>query len=239
MTTYTIDFDFTSSDQTKILRQLQAQNYTLLGYKGAQGPNQLNVGVPTWFAVPFGNIFGATDIDYTPVYKIYVSTQANIDVDTTIDMQSLSAQLELGNSLTFNADGTFTAGGVSGMPESGIGLYNNRPSGTSTLTVGLAGLVKTPNGEAFQPFCSFALNPQNSIVMTPLEQIMLVAARKSLKSGSVQANASAPGCTFSFSDSADKYQLMVKDSTFELTNRPKTAAVTPVTSGDLISMINK
>ncbi|RKI04776.1 hypothetical protein [Corallococcus sp. AB038B] len=239
MTTYNIDFDFSSSDQTSILKKLQAQNYTLLGYKGAQGPNQLSVGVPTWFSVPFGNIFGLTDISYTPVYKIYVSTQANIAVDTTIVMQSLSAEMELGGSLTFNPDGTFTAGGVSGVSPGGIGLYNNRPSGTPTVTVGLAGRVNTPNGEAFLPFCGFTLNPQNSIVMTPLEQILLVAAQKSLKSGNVQATAAAPGCTFAFSNSAGTYQLMVKDSTFEITNLPKTAAVTPVTSGSLISMINE
>ncbi|RKI44548.1 hypothetical protein D7Y27_13625 [Corallococcus sp. AB004] len=240
MTTYNIDFDFSSTEQTDILQKLQAQNYTLLGFKGAQGPNQLSVGVPTWFSVPFGHIFGKTDINYTPVYKIYVSTQATIDVETTIRMQKLSPNpIELGNSLTFNADGTFTAGGVSGVAKGSIGLYNNRIGGTPPLTVGLAGQVETPSGKEFLPFCAFTVNPQNSIAMTPLEQILLVAAQKNLESGTVQATAAAPGCTFAFSDSADTYQLMVEDSTFKITNRPKAAGVTPVTSGSLISMINK
>ncbi len=66
MTTFTIEFDFNSADQKAVLKELQTQGYNLLAYKGAVGPNQLTTGVPTWFAVPFGTMFGLVDIDYQP-----------------------------------------------------------------------------------------------------------------------------------------------------------------------------
>ncbi|MFP2924695.1 hypothetical protein ACLESO_05650 [Pyxidicoccus sp. 3LG] len=233
-----MNFDFTSADQRQVLGELQAQGYTLLGYKGALGPNQISVGVPTWFAVPFGHIFGSATIDYTPTYKVYVSNKANIAAGTTIDMDAMSFETGLGNALTFNQDGSFSSGGVLNVPASSIGLFNNRPAGTPQVTVGLAGLVNTPNGEEFLPFCAFTLNPQSSLIMTPLENILLVAAQLNLQSGNVQANLAAPGCTFTFGTSVLDYDLKVLDSTFQITNVPGTTSVTPVASGNLVSIVN-
>jgi hypothetical protein len=242
MTTFSMNFDFTSADQRNVLGKLQSQNYTLLGYKGASGPNQLAVGVPTWFAVPFGNIFGAPTIDYRPTYKVYMSQQSDIAVGTTIKMESLSDAVTLGSALKFMPDGRFVSGGVENVPKGSIGLFNNRPANTPQLTVGLAGLVNTPNGQEFLPFCAFALNPQNSIIMTPLENILLVAAQQSLQSGNVQANVAAPACTFSFDlkqhPSILSYQLMVLDNTFEITNMPGTSPVNKVGSGSAVSIVN-
>lgn len=238
MTAYTIDFDFTSADQKAILGQLQAANYTLLGYKGAVGPNQVTAGVPTWFAVPFSNMFGIVDITYTPMYKIYVYNKSQIAANTTIQMQSISGEMPLGNALTFQADGSFVSGGVQNVPSDSLALFNSRPAGTSSVTVGLAGLVNLPDGTSqYLPFCAFTLNPQNSIVMKPLETILLVAAQLNLQSGNVQASVSAPGCTFSFSSSAIEYDLQVLPSSFAITNVAGTAPVLPVSSGSTIGTI--
>ncbi|MGC5700744.1 hypothetical protein J4P02_11160 [Pseudomonas sp. NFXW11] len=237
MTTFVMDFDFTSADQKAVLSSLQAQGYSLMGYKGAVGPNQLTVGVPTWFSVPFGTMFGLVDIDYTPQYKLYVTTQSNIAANTTIQMQSISGQLPLGSAQTFNSDGSFVAGGVQNVPAGSLGLFNNRPAGTPPLTVGLAGLVSTPAGVNYLPFCAFTLNPQGSIIMTPLETILLVAAQQGLQSGNVQATVSAPGCTFEFNSSTIEYDLQILPSTFAITNRPNTPSVLPVSSGSTIGTI--
>lgn len=232
-----MEFDFNSADQKAVLTSLQAQGYNLLAYKGAVGPNQLTTGVPTWFSVPFGSMFGLVDIDYTPQYKLYVTTQGNIAANTTIQMQSISTALPLGSAQTFNSDGSFVSGGVQNVPVDSLGLFNNRPAGTPPLTVGLAGLVNTPTGNNYLPFCAFTLNPQNSIMMKPLETILLVAAQQSLQSGNVQASVSAPGCTFSFSASAIEYDLQVLASTFAITNLPSTPSVLPVSSGSTIGTI--
>jgi hypothetical protein len=198
MTTFSMNFDFSTAEQRGVLRELQDQNFTLLAYRGAFGPSQIDVGVPTWFAVPFGNIFGETTIDYTPKFKVYVFSQANIAANTTIKTQVLSGETELGSGMTFMPEGDFVASDVS-TPKDSIGLKNNRPAGTPQITVGLAGLVNLPTGAQYLPFCAFSLAPQNSIVMTPRESILLVAARQNLESGNVQANVAAPGATFAFS----------------------------------------
>lgn len=238
MTTFTIEFDFNSADQKAVLSALQAQGYNLLAYKGAVGPNQLTAGVPTWFSVPFGTMFGLVDIDYEPKYKLYVTTQGNIAADTTIQMQSISTALSLGSAQTFNSDGSFVSGGVANVPADSLGLFNNRPAGTPPLTVGLAGLVNTPSGGAqYLPFCAFTLNPQGSIMMKPLETILLVAAQQNLKSGSVQASVSAPGCTFAFSANIIEYDLQVLPSTYAITNQGGKPSVSPVSSGSTIGTI--
>ncbi|MDD0975490.1 hypothetical protein [Pseudomonas fontis] len=232
-----MEFDFGSADQKAILTELQKSGYSLMAYKGAAGPNQLTSGVPTWFSVPFGTMFGLVDIDYQPQYKLYVTNQSNIAANTTIQMQSISDALSLGSAQTFNADGSFVSGGVEGVASDSLGLFNNRPAGTPPVTVGLAGLVTTPTGSNYLPFCAFTLHPQNSIVMKPLETILLVAAQQSLKSGSVQANVSAPGCTFSFNAGTVEYDLQVMPSTYAITNLPSTPSVKPVSSGSTIGLI--
>ncbi|MEO5933189.1 MAG: hypothetical protein ABIQ08_06530 [Duganella sp.] len=235
MTTFNIDFNFASADQNAILSQLQAQGYTLLGYKGATGPNQVTAGVPTWFSLPFSSLFGAIEIGYTPLYQIYVFNQGNIAANTVISMSAQSAPTALGNALTFNQNGTFGSGGVTNVPPASLGLLNNSPN---TVTVGLAGLVKLPNGNSqYQPFCAFTLNPSNSIIMTPLETILLVASRANLVSGNVQAAVSAPGCSFTFDNNTIQYDLQMVANSFAITNLPGTAPVLPVSSGSTIGTI--
>src|ERR1700743_3314772 len=94
-TTYEITFDFTTADQRAILQQLQAGNYKLFGFKGATGPNQVASGLPCWFAEPFADMFGNVEIDYTPLYKVYVFNKANIGANTTIKMEELSDEYPL------------------------------------------------------------------------------------------------------------------------------------------------
>jgi len=235
MTTFAIDFDFTSADQKAILAQLQNQGYSLLGYKGATGPNQVTTGVPTWFSVPFSSMFGQVDIDYTPLYQLYVFNQGTIAANTVISMSASSNPTTLGSALTFNSDGSFVAGGVSNVPAASLGLLNNT---SNTVTVGLAGLVNLPGSKpCYQPFCAFTLNPANSIVMTPLETILLVASQTKLQSGSVQAAVSAPGASFTFTSSTIEYDLQMVANTFAITNQPGTAPVLPVSSGSTIGTI--
>ena len=227
-TTFGIDFDFTSAAQRTILQYLQDNNFMLLGYKGASGHNLLTVGVPTWFSVPFGNIFGQVTISYTPRYKVYVFNQATIAAYTTIEMQVLSSEIGLGNALAFNQDGSF--GSVGNAPANSINLMNNRPSGTPNITVGLAGLIDLPTGQQYLPFCAFTLAPQGAISMTPIETIAIFAAQVSLVSGNVQGVASAPGSSFSFSNSVPDYELMVQPSTYQITNKPGSPLVNAVTA---------
>jgi hypothetical protein len=235
-TVYSMDFDFTSASQKDVLQYLQANNYMLLAYKGATGPSQVSAGLPTWFSVPFGNIFGGVDIDYTPQYKVYVFNQATIAANTVIRMQVLSQEIGLGTALNFLPDGSFTSAGSA--PAGTITLNNQRPKGTPNVTVGLAGLVNLPTGSQYLPFCAFTLTPEGSIGMAPVEKVAMMAAQVNLQSGNVQANASAPGCSFTFSSSNTTYQLMVQPSTYAITNQPNTSAVTPLSSGQALSFLN-
>lgn len=234
-TTYSMDFNFDSVTNTKILEKLQHGDYMLLGFKGAKGPSQVTAGVPVWFAVPFGNIFGEVAIDYTPLYKVYVFNKAKIAAFTTISMQRLSAETALGNALVFNQNGSFTSGGSAKAGT--ISLRNDRPATTPELTVGLAGLVNTPAGQQYLPFCAFTLPPQNAISMEPIEQVALFAARVDLQSGNVQAAATAPGCTFPFDSGSTSYALEVEDNTFEISNAPGGTPVTPVGAGTTLTTL--
>jgi hypothetical protein len=230
-TTYALDFDFTSADQKANLDYLQANNYQLLAYKGATGPNQVTAGVPVWFAEPFKNMFGTVEIDYQPQYKVYVYNQATIGANTTIKMEVLSDVLGLGHSLIFNQDGSFSPGTAS-APAGSIVLQNNTQSGTPTVTVGLAALI---NGE-YLPFCAFTSTPQSSVAMTPQESACLFAAQTALVSGSVTAVATAPGCSLSFSGSQLTYNFAIMDSTYAVYGIDSTNT-TPVSSGQDLSLV--
>jgi hypothetical protein len=235
-TTFSMDFDFTSSSQAAILGQLQAENFVLLAYKGATGSSQVTAGLPTWFAVPFGDLFGVVAINYTPQYKVYVFNQATIAANTVIQMEVLSDEIGLGTSLNFSQEGQFTSAGTS--PAGTITLTNQRPAGTPNVTVGLAGLVNLPTGSQYLPFCAFTLTPLGSIEMAPIERVAMMAAQMNVQSGNVQANASAPGCSFAFNSSDVLYKLMVEPSTFTITSQPGGNPVTPLTSGQALSFLN-
>jgi hypothetical protein len=235
-TTFTMEFDFTSANQQKVLQYLQANNYRLVAYKGAKGPNQVSSGLPTWFSVPFGNLFGKVAIDYTPKYKVYVFSRAKIAANTVIEMDALSSEIGLGQALNFEQTGAFTSAGSS--PAGTITLVNKRPAGTPDVTVGLAGLVNLPSGPQYLPFCAFTMTPQGSIQMEPTEDVAIMAAQVALQSGNVQANAAAPGCTFTFDQQTLSYQLMVEDSTYAITNVPQTTPVTALSSGAALAFLN-
>ena len=230
-TIFQIDFDFTSSEQREILQYLQKNDFKLMGYKGASGPSQISAGLPTWFAEPYAEMFGQVEIDYEPVYKVYVYNKADIGANTTIQMQSLSTEVPLGTAVTFNQDGTFTT--ESGAPAGIITVYNNRPSDTSNITVGLAAKI---NG-VFAPFCAFTSTPQGTISMEPNEKVMLFAAQTDMVSGSVTGNAAAPGCTFEFNASNLAYQLEMIPKTYGITSAPGGAPVTETDSNQSISQL--
>lgn len=231
-TTYSINFDFTDANQKKNLQYLQANNYQLFAYKGASGPKQITSGLPTWFAQPFSEMFGVVEIDYTPRYKVYVFNQAVIGANTTIKMQVLSDEIGLGTALIFNADGSITSTSGS-VPADSIQIKNNRPASSTNVTVGLAALI---NG-VYAPFCAFTSTPQGSINMTPHEKICMFAAQVGLQSGSVTAEAAAPGCTFSFSSASIAYDLLVIDGTYGLRNVDGTPYVTQTQSGDSLNQL--
>jgi hypothetical protein len=233
---FSMSFDFTSASEKAILGELQAGKYTLLAYKGATGPSQVSAGLPTWFSVPFGSIFGRVMIDYTPQYQVYVFNQSKIAPNTVISMDVASNPILLGNALNFLADGSFTSAGTS--PEGTITLKDQRPAGSPVVTVGLAGQVTLPTGTQYLPFCAFTLTPQGSIEMAPTESVALMAAQLNLVSGTVNANASAPGCSFTFNSANIAYELMVEPSTYAITNQPGTTPVNPMSSGEALSFLN-
>lgn len=232
-TPFVISFDFTSADQRAILKQLQDGGYKLLGFKGASGPTQISAGLPTWFAEPFNDMFGQVEIDYEPLYKVFVYNKAVIAANTTIQMQALSDPIPLGSWLVFNQDGSFATGSAI-APNGSIVLNNNTAPGTPDITVGLAALV---NGE-YLPFCAFNSTPQGAITMTPHEEICLFAAQTDLVSGSVTGVAVTPGCEFSFSAENMEYDLAIAPSTFQIISAGG-PAVTPVSAGsDLLELLN-
>lgn len=219
-TVYNINFDFTRADQKTILQYLQNNNYSLYGFKGASGPNQVKEGVPVWFTVPFEEMFGNVDIAYEPLYKVYAFNQHEIAPNTTIKMDALSIELPLGTSIEFNADGTFS--NKKDAPAGSISIINQRPAGTPNITVGLAAKV---NG-IFQPFCAFTCTPQGSVNMAPHETVCLFAAQADLKSGSVVGNAAAPGCSFVFDSNRINYSLEMLASTYGINSTPGGTLVT-------------
>ena len=233
---FSMTFDFSSSDEQEILQYLQNNGYQLIAYRGATGSAQVTAGLPTWFTIPFLNIFGIFRVSYTPIYKIYVFNQAEVAANTIIEMQALSSETELGSAFNFTQSGQFTSNGTA--PRGTITLTNLRPAGTPNVTVGLAGLVNSPSGSQYLPFCAFTLTPQGSITMAPTETVAMMAAQVDLQSGNVQANASAPGCSFTFDSSNLAYDLMIQDSTYTITGAPGAAPVTPMSSGQALSFLN-
>ncbi|KFF05316.1 hypothetical protein IW19_07125 [Flavobacterium reichenbachii] len=226
-----MNFDFTSAGQKDILTYLQKNNYQLFGYKGASGPNQISSGLPTWFAVPYIEIFGNMEIDYEPLYKVYVFNKAVIGANTTIKMEILSIELPLGSAVQFNPNGTFT---VIGDAKPGtISIFNNRPAGTTNVTVGLAAKVYG----SYAPFCAFTSTPQGTVSMEPNEKVVLFAAQTNLVSGSVVGNATSPGCTFMFNASSIDYELEMIPSTYGITSAPGGLPVTQISSGASLAQL--
>ncbi|MCD2259933.1 hypothetical protein [Psychroserpens luteolus] len=232
-TIYKIDFDFSSQSQQSILRYLQANQYKLFGFKGASGPNQITAGLPAWFAEPYIDMFGRVEIDYEPLYKVYVYNRANIGLNTTIQMEALSTEVPLGTAVTFNYDGSFST--TPNGPAGAISVFNARAAGTSDLTVGLAAKV---NGR-YAPFCAFNATPQANIWMRPNEKIALFAEQMDLVSGSVVNSGTNPGCTFEFSNSAIQYNLEMVPSTYGITNAPNGLPVKGIRAGtSLFQLLN-
>lgn len=235
-TTFKMNFDFRKADQTEILTYLQQNNFNLVAYKGAKGPNQLAAGLPTWFSVPFGHVFGDLDILYTPKYKVFVSQQGKIAANTVIDMKVLSEEIGLGTALSFEQNGKFTSAG-SAKPGT-ITVHNKRPPGTPNLNIGLAGLVNLPTGAQYLPFCAFTVTPEGSINMEPTENVALMASQVNLQSGNVQAIATAPGCTFTFDASNTSYELEIVESSYRITNVEGTVPVRRLESGSALALLN-
>jgi hypothetical protein len=230
--TYTIEFDFRSAAEKAILTDLQKGKYQLLAYKGASGPSQVTAGLPTWFAMPFTNIYGDFKVNYTPVYKVYVYNEVDISEDTVITMDALSQEVTLGTALTFQPDGSFKIASSPAQPGA-IKLTNNRPGGTTNLTVGLAAKI---NG-VFAPFCAFTITPGGSINMVPHENVCMFAAQTSLQSGSVTASAAAPGSIIELVGSTQLYQLTIEESTFAVIGANGTV-VTLIPSDQTLDILN-
>jgi hypothetical protein len=178
-------------------------------------------------------MFGIVEIDYTPMYKVYVYNQATIGANTTIQMQVLSGEVGLGSALVFNQNGSFSVGSAP-TPKDSISVLNNTAAGTPNITIGLAARV----GNQYLPFCAFTSTPQSTIAMTPHEDVALFAAQTTLVSGSVTAVAVAPGCEFSFSAATPGYDLAILPSSYQIVSAGA-PPVTAVPSGsDLALLLN-
>jgi len=228
---YAIDFDFTSADQKTILSFLQVNNYSLLGYKGATGTNQVPTGWPTWFVKPFMEMHDQVVIDCEPVYKVYAYNMANIGTNTRIQMECLSVEIPLGKAVQFNSDGTFSVIG-NANPDM-ITVLNNRSLGTNNITIGLASKV---NGE-FTPFCAFTCKPQEIISIKPSEKVCLFAAPTSILPGSVVGHVTAPGCSFEFDASHIGFDLQLINNTYGITSAKGGNPVIQIPSGTSLNQI--
>ena len=235
-TSFTMQFDFTQDPELTVLAQLQKLNYSLVAYLGASGTGQITVGVPTWFTVPYSDVFGKETITYTPSYQVYVSTQSTIAQGTVITMNSQSPTTGLGQGFTFGQNGSWSYGLPAGtvIPPDSVGLFNGN---SRELTIGLAAPAALNGGNAaFTPFCAFTVPPQNTIFMTPNQTVMLVNAITACTLPEETAVIGAPGASFSFLDSP-QYFLDVTPNTYAITNAPNTAPVKPVNSGASISQV--
>lgn len=230
-TIFSTVFDFTSEEQKEILRYLQVNNYKLLGYKGASGPNQVSSGVPTWFSMPFANMFGQLEIDYEPRYKVYIFNKEDITVNTTIMMHALSDEVPLGTNVVFNTDASFRSDSVGS--EGVITVYNSRPAGTSPITIGLA--VKVMG--QFLPFCAFTCAPQGTVSIRPDAKTALFAAQSNMTSGSVADHIINPGCSFMWNAENLMYDLQMIPETYGIENVPGKALVEPVSPGSSLVQI--
>jgi len=232
-TLFTINFDFTSNDQQEILRDLQANNYKLVGYKGASGPNQVSSGVPTWFSIYYYEMFGREDIYCEPKYKVYVYNKGVIDINTTIQMHAISDEIPLGTAVTFHQDGSFSA--TPGAPAEAITVKNERGVNTSDITIGLAAEVEG----RFQPFCAFTCAPQGEVIMEPNENIVLFAAQTGATPGSVTKCTTGSGCNFAFSAQNVKYELEMIHRNYGIRNVPGKVPVKSIPRGtSLAELIN-
>ncbi|MEJ5106514.1 hypothetical protein [Chryseobacterium sp. MYb328] len=233
LTLFSMNFDFSTGQQKEILNDLQRNNYKLVGYKGATGNNQITVGVPTWFIIPYGTLFGEVEIDYEPKYKVYVFNKSNIDINTRITMQALSDEIPLGTKVEFNQDGSFrtSPGGSEGV----IIVQNNRPAGTSPLTVGLAAKVDLQ----YLPFCAFTCAPQQTVSMKPSERVALVASQTNATPGSMANQINNPGCSFMFSAENTIFDLQMIPATYGIENIPGKAPVETISPGSsLVKILN-
>ncbi|REC62983.1 hypothetical protein DRF65_07045 [Chryseobacterium pennae] len=232
-TIFSTEFDFTSGEQKEILHYLQVNNYRLLGYKGASGPNQVSSGVPTWFSMPYVNMFGRFEIYYEPRYKVYVFNKGDITINTTITMHALSDEVSLGTKVVFNTDGSFHSDSVGS--EEVITVYNSRPAGTSPITIGLA--VKV-NGQ-FLPFCAFTCAAQGTVSIQPDAKIALFAAQSNMTSGSVADHIINPGCSFMWNAKNTMFDLQMIPETYGIENVPGRLSVEPVSPGSsLLQLFN-
>ncbi len=228
-----INFDFTSADQRQILQYLQENGYQLMGFKGATGPNQIPSGVPAWFVIHFGYMFGTEEIYYEPEYKVYAFNKAVIVPNTTIQMQALSQEIPLGTAISFHSDGTFSR--AESASEGIITVRNERYPGTPNLTIGLAAKV---NG-VFQPFCAFTSFSQGQVSMKPNEKIVLFASQVNMDSGTVIGNSMVPGGEFTFSAENRQFDLQIIRRTYGIANAPGGAPVESVPAGQsLIQLLN-
>ncbi|UTX50748.1 hypothetical protein [Chryseobacterium sp. MA9] len=227
-TIFSINFDFTSKYQQEILRYLQMNNYKLVGYKGASGPNQISSGVPAWFSIYYTEMFGYEEIDCEPKYKVYVYNKGVIDINTTIQMQAISAEIPLGTAVTFHQDGSFST--TTGAPAEAITVKNERGVGTSDITIGLAAAIKG----RFQPFCAFTCAPQGEVIMKPNDNIVLFAVQKGIVPGSVTCYTAGSGCNFIFSAQNDVYDLQMIPGTYGIENAPGKAPVKSILPGTLL-----
>ncbi len=230
---YSIKFDFTSADQKQILQYLQENACQLMGFKGATGPNQISVGVPAWFAINFGHMFGTEEIYCEPEYKVYVFNRAVIEPGTTIHMQALSQEIPLGTAINFHSDGSFSRG--ESTPEGIITVKNERHPGAPNVIIGLAAKV---NG-VFQPFCAFTSSSQRQVSMKPNEKIVLFASQANMHSGDIVLNSMAPGGAFTFSAENMQYDLQIIRRTYGIANAPGAAPVDSIPAGQsLIQLLN-
>jgi len=227
--TYTIKFDFTSSDQLAILSTLQQQGYSLLVFQSIDSLQDAQP-TPIWLVLPFTNIFGVFTLSFTPQYKVYVahtgaSAVARAAANGVGDSFAMSNVVPLGTSLVFQQNGSFTVGTQS-VPANAIQVYNAATAGGQVLTTGLAA---SANG-SYNPFNATSIAPTITVQMTPRSNLIFGVAQLDLVEGVVSENTFAPGAQIRLSAGQGlTYTLSIEADTYAVVSTGSTSCL-PVTS---------
>jgi hypothetical protein len=174
------EIDIALSDAT--VAGLEANNYQLYGFKGADGTG--GVGVPViWFA---SETFSNTNqLQWTEQYGAYTSLTTALAPGVQITASS-SAQINLGQQAAVAANGVVSVNnkGVAGIIE----VLN-----TTNVPYSCGVSVVNPATKKATPICAFPLFGKGLDTFIPIELVFLTFATAPVNTGTVIEQSFAPG----------------------------------------------
>lgn len=127
-------------------------------------------------------LFDNMTVAWAPDLKAYIST------DPIVDQQTVTAQASAAVALGQTVDVSAT-GGLTVVNGGGTGAVVMDNQGTTEWT---SGMMQGPSGPT-APYCAFPLPGQDTGVMTPLDQVLLMFTLNTLKAGAVIQTAYSAG----------------------------------------------